>query len=153
MLCCIPYCAQWYHAHIWALFTEHCWFRFNSNFGKFWIYFLTRASLFVIGIVLVCICILFLFWIYSLGSVWLSFTSAIKCLEWLLCVEWNVKLCSFVVQCGLCTTQPIISQNDPFISVQFVWLPLLVLGLSCRSLLLVTSSSQFSVVSWVGVRM
>ena len=27
-----------------------------------------------------------------------------------------------VVQCGLCTTQPIISQNDPFISVQFLWL-------------------------------
>jgi len=95
MLCCIPYCAQWYHAHIWALFTEHCWFRFNSNLGKFWIYFLTRASLFVIGRVLVCICILFLFWIFFLGSVWLSFTSAIKCLEWLLCVEWNVKLCSF----------------------------------------------------------
>ena len=58
-----------------------------------------------------------------------------------------------VVQCGLCTTQPIISQNDPFISVQFVWLPLLVLGLSCRSLLLVASGSQFSVVSGVGVRM
>ena len=52
-----------------------------------------------------------------------------------------------VVQCGLCTTQPIISQNYPFISVQFVWLPLLVLGLSCRSLLLVASCSQFSVVS------
>ena len=51
-----------------------------------------------------------------------------------------------VVQCGLCTTQPIISQNDPFISVQFVLLLLLVLGLSCRSLLLVASGSQFSVV-------
>jgi len=46
------------------------------------------------------------------------------------------------VQCGLCTTQPIISQNDPFISVQFVWLLVLVLGLSCRSLLLVASGSR-----------
>ena len=52
-----------------------------------------------------------------------------------------------VVQCGLCTTQPIISQNDPFISVQFVWLSPLVVGLSCRSLLLVASCSQSSVVT------
>ena len=58
------------------------------------------------------------------------------------------RAATLVVQCGLCTTQPIISQNDPFISVQFVWLPLLVLGLSCRSLLLVARGSQFSVVSW-----
>jgi len=44
----------------------------------------------------------------------------------------DVLLLAPVVQCGLCTTQPIISQNDPFISVQFVWLPLLVLGLKPR---------------------
>jgi len=39
----------------------------------------------------------------------------------------NVDIATGIVALG--ATQPIISQNDPFISVQFVWLSLLVLAL------------------------